>query len=87
MLCSRDATILAPPPPPPANSPLRNIFDLGCAYTTDMYHSEGVSFHATRAKLLPRPWVIDDMDALLDRLCRWGSGAVLSLCMCKGGGR
>ncbi|PSC71487.1 pantothenate kinase-like [Micractinium conductrix] len=46
-----------------------NIFDLGCAYTTDMYHSEGVSFHATRAKLLPRPWVIDDMDALLDRLC------------------
>ncbi|PRW56218.1 hypothetical protein C2E21_5015 [Chlorella sorokiniana] len=46
-----------------------NIFDLGCAATTSMYHEEGVSFHDTRDKLVPRPWVIDDLDALLDRLC------------------
>lgn len=32
---------------------------------------EGISFHDTRDKLVPRPWVIDDLDALLDRLCRW----------------
>lgn len=29
-----------------------------------------MSFHATREKLLPRPWAVDHMDALLDRLCR-----------------
>lgn len=33
-----------------------------------------ISFHATRDKLLPRPWVVDDLDALLDRLCRWAAG-------------
>lgn len=32
---------------------------------------DGVSFHGTRDKLLPRPWVIDDLDPLLQRLCRW----------------
>ncbi|KAI7846494.1 hypothetical protein COHA_000029 [Chlorella ohadii] len=47
-----------------------NIFDLGCAATTSMYHEEGVSFHDTRDKLVQRPWVVDDLDALLDRLCR-----------------
>lgn len=101
-----------------------NIFDLGCAATTSMYHEvrrkpgrrfacgcwcfcpaphghrlgakrlllpsmhaslcatpapacpwdmllqEGVSFHDTRDKLVPRPWVVDDLGALLDRLCR-----------------
>jgi hypothetical protein len=30
----------------------------------------GIEFHATRDKLVERPWVIDDLDALLDRLCR-----------------
>lgn len=34
---------------------------------------EGISFHATRDKLLPRPWAVDDLDALLDRLCRCAS--------------
>ncbi len=28
----------------------------------------GVSFYATRSALLPRPWVIDDLDAFLDAL-------------------
>ena len=35
-----------------------------------MLLQEGVSFHDTRDKLVPRPWVVDDLDALLDRLCR-----------------
>ncbi|KAI3436715.1 hypothetical protein D9Q98_006130 [Chlorella vulgaris] len=47
-----------------------NIFDLGCAATTAAYHEGGIEFHATRDKLVERPWVIDDLDALLDRLCR-----------------
>lgn len=32
-----------------------------------------MSFHDTRAGLVPRPWVVDDLDALLDRLCRWAT--------------
>ena len=49
-----------------------NIFDLGCHSTTEMYHSghSGMAFHASRDALLPRPWVVDHLDALLDRLCR-----------------
>ena len=39
-----------------------NIFDLGSAHTTKMYHDGGVLFHDTRDTLLPRPWVIDDVD-------------------------
>lgn len=31
----------------------------------------GIDFHTTRDKLVPRPWVVDDLDPLLDRLCRW----------------
>ncbi|KAG7669223.1 hypothetical protein Ndes2526B_g05521 [Nannochloris sp. 'desiccata'] len=46
-----------------------NIFDLGAAHTTDMYHSNGgVSFHDAREKLLPRPWIIDNMDRLVNKL-------------------
>ena len=45
-----------------------NIFDLGAAHTTNMYHSDGVSFHDAREKLLPRPWAIDTMDRLVDKL-------------------
>lgn len=40
-----------------------NIFDLGSAHTTKMYHDGGVQFHDTRESLLERPWVIDDADA------------------------
>lgn len=46
-----------------------NIFDLGTIHTSEMYHNEGgVSFHATREKLVPRPWAIDCLDALIARL-------------------
>ncbi|GBG00302.1 hypothetical protein Rsub_13064 [Raphidocelis subcapitata] len=47
-----------------------NIFDQGCAETaarTDSSGEGGASgtFAATRAQLLPRPWAVDDLDALL----------------------
>lgn len=47
-----------------------NIFDLGAAHTADAYHNndDEMSFFKTRGHLLERPWVIDEMDALLDRL-------------------
>jgi type II pantothenate kinase len=46
-----------------------NIFDLGAAATAAAYQDAGgVDFRAVLQKLLPRPWVIDDLDAILDRL-------------------
>jgi uncharacterized protein with ATP-grasp and redox domains len=42
-----------------------NIFDLGAAASAQQYAEGGMSFSATRAKLLQRPWAVDDMDALL----------------------
>jgi damage-control phosphatase, subfamily II, stand-alone protein len=50
-----------------------NVFDLGAAASADLFaRGEGggaAAFCATRdAKLLPRPWCVDDLDALLDAL-------------------
>jgi type II pantothenate kinase len=45
-----------------------NIFDLGASKTIDMFADTQVDFHGTLAKLKPRPWFIDDMDAWLTRL-------------------
>ncbi|XP_028796450.1 uncharacterized protein At2g17340-like isoform X2 [Neltuma alba] len=39
-----------------------NIFDLGSAQLAEAYAKEGVSFLATCQSLVPRPWVIDDLD-------------------------
>jgi type II pantothenate kinase len=44
-----------------------NIFDLGAAASAQQYKESGVSFAATKARLLPRPWAVDELDALLDR--------------------
>eukprot|EP00887_Chlorella_sp_A99_P002878 scaffold6.g2878.t1 len=53
-----------------------NIFDLGTAATTSMYHEQGgVSFHDTRERLLPRPWAIDCMDELVAALAADAPGA------------
>lgn len=41
-----------------------NIFDLGAMATVKEYHSNGLDFFATRARLAQRPWLIDDADAL-----------------------
>lgn len=67
--CRGKADTLAPPPRPPAG----NVFDLGCASTTSMYHGGEMCFFDTRAKLVERPWAVDDLEPLLDRLCRWGA--------------
>ena len=44
-----------------------NIFDLGAATSAALYADGGGSFHATRDVLKPRPWCVDDFDALADR--------------------
>ena len=44
-----------------------NIFDLGATETLDLLDGQPVDFHATLAKLRPRPWLIDDLDAWLKR--------------------
>lgn len=45
-----------------------NIFDLGSMATIADYHEKGMDFHATRERLPDRPWVVDDVDALAQRL-------------------
>ena len=42
---------------PPNKKKQGNIFDLGAAESAARYEEGGVSFAATRDKLLPRPWV------------------------------
>ncbi len=45
-----------------------NIFDLGATKTADLFKDGGrVDFRETRAKLKPRPWFIDDLDAWIER--------------------
>jgi len=45
-----------------------NIFDLGVKATLDLYKSGSLDFHATRRRLKPRPWLIDDLDRWVDRV-------------------
>lgn len=44
-----------------------NIFDVGATETLALFQSGKLDFHATRAKLKPRPWLFDDLDAWLER--------------------
>ncbi|KAK7278361.1 hypothetical protein RJT34_23389 [Clitoria ternatea] len=39
-----------------------NIFDLGSAELAEAFSKNGMSFSATCQNLVPRPWVIDDLD-------------------------
>ncbi|PKI75802.1 hypothetical protein CRG98_003845 [Punica granatum] len=39
-----------------------NIFDLGSAALAEVFSKDGMSFLASCQNLLPRPWVIDDLD-------------------------
>ncbi|XP_030461375.1 damage-control phosphatase At2g17340-like isoform X1 [Syzygium oleosum] len=41
-----------------------NIFDLGSAQLAEVFSRDGMSFLASCQNLLPRPWVIDDLDTL-----------------------
>ena len=46
-----------------------NIFDLGATSTLAMFEGgKSVDFRSVRAKLKPRPWLVDGLDAWLDRL-------------------
>ena len=45
-----------------------NIYDLGATETVSMFTDQRVDFHAVRAKLRPRPWRVDDLDAWITRL-------------------
>ncbi len=48
-----------------------NIFDLGAASSVDLYENGGgVDFAATVARLRPRPWCVDDFDALRERFAK-----------------
>ncbi|KAK9908314.1 hypothetical protein WJX75_005862 [Coccomyxa subellipsoidea] len=42
-----------------------NIFDLGAASSADLFSANGAAFESTRTNLLPRPWAVDDLDAVL----------------------
>ncbi|WJX12595.1 pantothenate kinase [Trifolium repens] len=41
-----------------------NIFDLGSPQLAEAFSRDGMSFSATCENLLPRPWIIDDLDTL-----------------------
>ncbi|CAK8572156.1 unnamed protein product [Lathyrus sativus] len=41
-----------------------NIFDLGSAELAEVFSRDGMSFSTTCENLLPRPWIIDDLDTL-----------------------
>lgn len=44
-----------------------NIFDLGCAASTELFKNDGIDFHATVQRLPDRPWLVDHLDALTAR--------------------
>ncbi|KAL5789020.1 hypothetical protein ACOSP7_005969 [Xanthoceras sorbifolium] len=46
-----------------------NIFDLGSAQLAEVFSKDGMSFLASCQNIVPRPWVIDDLDAFK---ARWG---------------
>ncbi|KAK9286329.1 hypothetical protein L1049_014720 [Liquidambar formosana] len=46
-----------------------NIFDLGSAQLAEVFSRDGMSFLASCQNLVPRPWVIDDLDAFK---LKWG---------------
>ncbi|MEM9416055.1 MAG: ARMT1-like domain-containing protein [Planctomycetota bacterium] len=45
-----------------------NIFDMGAAETLKLYAEGDVDFASVRAKLKPRPWRFDALDAWIDRM-------------------
>ncbi|CAA2972137.1 Hypothetical predicted protein [Olea europaea subsp. europaea] len=46
-----------------------NIFDLGSAQLAELFAKDGMSFQASCQNLVPRPWVIDDLDNFISK---WG---------------
>lgn len=46
-----------------------NLFDLGAAATTKLHESGEATFDKALAGLRPRPWIIDDVDAIKKKVC------------------
>ncbi|KAK1379298.1 Damage-control phosphatase [Heracleum sosnowskyi] len=44
-----------------------NIFDLGSAQLAELFSKDGVSFLSSCQNLVPRPWVIDDLDNFVQK--------------------
>ncbi|KAG9141760.1 hypothetical protein Leryth_018134 [Lithospermum erythrorhizon] len=44
-----------------------NIFDLGSAQLAELFSKDGMSFLASCQNIVPRPWVIDDMDSFISK--------------------
>ncbi|KAG0575436.1 hypothetical protein KC19_5G003900 [Ceratodon purpureus] len=47
-----------------------NIFDLGAAQLAEIFESTGSNFQDSFEKLLPRPWVLDDLDLFKQKWLR-----------------
>ncbi|KAL3514926.1 hypothetical protein ACH5RR_021828 [Cinchona calisaya] len=47
-----------------------NIFDLGSAKLAELFSKDGISFLASCQNLVPRPWVVDDLDAFIAKWSR-----------------
>ncbi|CAN6482248.1 unnamed protein product [Victoria cruziana] len=44
-----------------------NVFDLGSAQLAEMYEKDGITFLTCCHNLLPRPWIIDDLDMFISK--------------------
>jgi len=53
-----------------------DVFDLGSRETATLFEKGEIAFEAVRARLRPRPWRVDDLDALRARIVR-GVGCAL----------
>ncbi|KAK1400491.1 Damage-control phosphatase [Heracleum sosnowskyi] len=47
-----------------------NVFDLGAAQLAELFSKDGMSFLASCQNLVPRPWVIDDLDKFIVKWCK-----------------
>ncbi|XP_006364340.1 uncharacterized protein At2g17340 isoform X1 [Solanum tuberosum] len=47
-----------------------NLFDLGSAQLAELFSRDGISFLASCQNLVPRPWVIDDLDTFITKWSR-----------------
>ncbi|PHU10774.1 hypothetical protein BC332_22634 [Capsicum chinense] len=47
-----------------------NLFDLGSAQLAELFSRDGISFLASCQNLLPRPWVIDDLESFITKWSR-----------------
>jgi uncharacterized protein with ATP-grasp and redox domains len=45
-----------------------NIFDMGAGATAERFLGKSPDFFATRNEIAPRPWLVDDFDALANRM-------------------